>query len=165
MSKKKPKLGYIPLESILLDLASPTYESDPYRASAMRKELIAMLGRKELEEMPDGYIRPAHLTEAEYIEMLGTPAMEELTRAAFALDRERYMTEQAKKNVSTRHDQPGGARDQKVKHREAYQSAYDAGTYTTHASFAKTHAGLPGFAVTERVLAQQLKGLPSTRKK
>ena len=165
MSKKKPELGYIPLESILLDLVSPTYANDPYRAHEMRKELTAMLGRSELEKKPDGYTKPARLTDAEHFETLGTPAMEELQRAAFELDRELHIAKQAKKNVGARYDQPGGSREQKAKHREAYQAAYDAGEYTTHSSFAKAHAGKPGFAVSEKVLAQHLKGLRSGRKK
>ena len=165
MSKKKRELGYIPLESILLDLNSSTYASDPYRAHEMKKELTAMLGRRALERMSDGYTKPDRLTEAEHHQMLGIPAMWELQRASYDLDRKLHTTEQAKKNVSTKHDQPRGSRDQMAKHQEAYQAAYDAGTYTTHASFAKAHAGKPGFAVVERVLVQHLKGLPSTRKK
>lgn len=165
MSKKKPELGYIPLESILLELNSPAYANHPYRASDTKKELTAMLGQSALERMPEGYTKPNCLTDAEHLERLGTPAMEELSRAAFDLHRELHTTEQAKKNVSTRYDQPNGTREQKANHIAAYQAAYDAGEYTTHASFAEAHAGKHGFAVSERVLVTHLKGLPSTRKK
>lgn len=163
MSKKKPELGYIPLESILLDLASPTYANDPYRAHEMRKELIAMLGRRELEKKPDGYTKPARLTETEHLEILGTPAMEELQRASYDLSNEQHVTAKASNNVSARYDVPGGSREQKARHQKAYRAAYEAGEYTTHASFAKAKAGEPGFNVSVRVLERHLKGEPSSR--
>lgn len=161
MSKKKPELGYIPLESILLLLVSPAYANDPYRASEARKELTAMLGQSALERMPAGYTKPNNLTDAEHLERLGAPAMEELQRASYDL----HVIAKASSNVSARHALPGGTREQKARHREAYCAAYEAGEYTTHASFAEAHAGKPGFHVAERVLIAHLKGLPSTRKK
>lgn len=161
MSKKKPELGYIPLESILLDLASPTYANDPYRAHEMRKELTAMLGRRELEKKPDGYTKPARLAETEHLEILATPAMEELQRAALDL----HMSETGRRNVNARHNAPNGANTLRAKHREAYQAAYDAGEYTTHSSFAEAHAGQPGFSTSYKMIVQYLAKMPSGRKK
>lgn len=160
MDKKKPKRG-IPMELLLLDLSSSRYADDPYRASNMRKELAQMVGQRVLEGIPDGHTKPADLTDTEYLERLAAPEMEALQRSAY----ERHIVDTGRRNVNTRYDAPGGAREQKKNHQRAYQAAYDSGECTTHASFVEKYAGKPGFNVEARVLARHLKGMPSARKK
>lgn len=161
MSKKRDGCVGIPLESILLDLNSPKYSDQPYRASILRKELARMIGRRMLEEQPDRAEKPASITEADYLEQLAVPLMEGLQRAAYEL----YISDIGRRNINIRHSAPGGSREQRKKHREAYLAAYSAGECATHASFVERYANTPGFNVEARVLARHLKGLPSARKK
>jgi hypothetical protein len=91
--------------------------------------------------------------------------MEELHRASYDLSNEQHVTAKASNNVNARYDVLGGSREQKARHQKAYRAAYEAGEYTTHASFAEANAGKPGFNVSKRVLESHLNGEQSSRKK